>query len=255
MNPQDSELTMHDQHLLDLLVDGELDDAQRRELVAGLDHTPDGWRRCALAFLEAQSWGREMQAVVREPAQNTASTTAQPVIGQRAQASRNVRAVYLPLALAASLLVAFMLGLAVRPSANGGANDRLDSTNAAFVAAHDTDGSGLAEPGDRPLPDDKENDGLRTGRWGTVKLVIDTGPDGGPREVELPAVESDSWDESLLTSAPAMISPELKKVFERLGHQVRQERELVSFELDDGRQMIVPVDTVQFTPAANRVYQ
>jgi len=68
-------------------------------------------------------------------------------------------------------------------------------------------------------------------------------------------VESDSWDESLLTSAPAMISPELKKVFERLGHQVRQERELVSFELDDGRQMIVPVDTVQFTPAANRVYQ
>jgi len=57
----------HDQRLLDMLVDGELADDQRRELLVRLNETPDGWRRCALAFLEAQSWRREMGVVVREP--------------------------------------------------------------------------------------------------------------------------------------------------------------------------------------------
>ena len=40
----------------DRLVDGELSEEERRELLAGLDNEPGGWRRCALAFLEAQCW-------------------------------------------------------------------------------------------------------------------------------------------------------------------------------------------------------
>ena len=50
----------------DRLVDGELSEAKRRELLAGLDNEPGGWRRCALAFLEAQCWkqavGQALQA-------------------------------------------------------------------------------------------------------------------------------------------------------------------------------------------------
>jgi hypothetical protein len=45
-----------DDRLIDRLVDGELAEAQRRELLARLESEPDGWRSCALAFLEAQSW-------------------------------------------------------------------------------------------------------------------------------------------------------------------------------------------------------
>ena len=38
-----------------LLVDGVVSVADRRELLASLDDVPNGWRRCALAFLEAQT--------------------------------------------------------------------------------------------------------------------------------------------------------------------------------------------------------
>src|SRR5688500_12364420 len=60
--------TMDDQtQELDLLADGELGDDRRRELLSRLDEQPDGWRRCAMAFLEAQDWRREMPRAAREP--------------------------------------------------------------------------------------------------------------------------------------------------------------------------------------------
>lgn len=41
---------------LDLLVDGELPEDQRTELLMQLDQREDGWKHCALRFLETQSW-------------------------------------------------------------------------------------------------------------------------------------------------------------------------------------------------------
>ena len=49
--------------VLDRLIDGELDESQRRDLLRSLDHRPDGWRQCALAFLEAQSWGQTLKGL------------------------------------------------------------------------------------------------------------------------------------------------------------------------------------------------
>ena len=65
MNPIE-ETTMDDRNdrRLDLLVDGELDENDRRELLRGLDREPDGWRRCAMAFLEAQTWKQALGAIV-----------------------------------------------------------------------------------------------------------------------------------------------------------------------------------------------
>ncbi len=40
---------------LDRLVDGELSEEQRRELIARISDEPEGWKRCALAFLETQA--------------------------------------------------------------------------------------------------------------------------------------------------------------------------------------------------------
>ena len=54
---------------IDLLVDGELSEADRRALLLELEHDPDGWRRCALAFLEAQCWKAEMGQMARPAAQ------------------------------------------------------------------------------------------------------------------------------------------------------------------------------------------
>ena len=52
-----------DERLLDRLVDGELADDERRELLLQLEKNPDGWRRCALAFLEAQTWRQALAPV------------------------------------------------------------------------------------------------------------------------------------------------------------------------------------------------
>ena len=41
---------------LDLLVDGELSEDRRTELLTQLDQSADGWKHCALRFLETQSW-------------------------------------------------------------------------------------------------------------------------------------------------------------------------------------------------------
>ena len=64
----DEESITFDDVLFDRLVDGELSAAERRTLLASLDGRPSGWRRCALAFLEAQTWQDELGRLIREPA-------------------------------------------------------------------------------------------------------------------------------------------------------------------------------------------
>lgn len=48
--------------LVDLLVDGELPDAERRALLERLDATNGGWKLCAIAFLEAQTFRQAFRA-------------------------------------------------------------------------------------------------------------------------------------------------------------------------------------------------
>ncbi len=50
--------------LLDRLVDGELSDADYRITLHRLDEAPDGWRRCAVSFLEQQALRQELQQLL-----------------------------------------------------------------------------------------------------------------------------------------------------------------------------------------------
>jgi anti-sigma factor RsiW len=113
---------------IDRLVDGELSGNERRELLLRLESEPDGWRRCALAFLEAQSW--------RETFAAPASGADHPVVMPRAVHSvriRRWRYGAMLTALAASIAVAFAAGWALhqrpaleapdKPIANSGESD------------------------------------------------------------------------------------------------------------------------------------
>ncbi len=105
---------------IDLLVDGELDEASRRILLGRLDTEPDGWKRCGLAFLEAQAWRGAMapyrgiltHPVVRQSAGNPPSRTGAP--NRRRAPWRGVW-----IARAAMLCVAFGLGWLTRPTSSG----------------------------------------------------------------------------------------------------------------------------------------
>jgi hypothetical protein len=48
---------------LDRLVDGQLAPHEYRELLRQIDRDPDGWRQCALAFLQHQALEKEMKAM------------------------------------------------------------------------------------------------------------------------------------------------------------------------------------------------
>jgi anti-sigma factor RsiW len=92
-------------NLLDRLVDGELPDRERSALILQLETEPNGWRHCALAFLEAQSW---QQALAPMAAERAADPLA-PVQPRRRLAPRWRFAARLT-GLAASLLATFALG-------------------------------------------------------------------------------------------------------------------------------------------------
>ena len=96
-----------DDILLDRLVDGELSPAERRELLASLDGRPDGWRRCALAFLEAQTWRGELPQLVAEATSSPRQTSVEEV-PLEPEWTMNWYTI------AASLLFAFTMGLAFR---------------------------------------------------------------------------------------------------------------------------------------------
>ncbi len=89
---------------IDRLVDGELDPAARRDLLNRLDCSSDGWRLCALAFLEGQEFRVAARGWARE---HSASTLKATVTVRRRSSAR--------LAMAATLVgVAFLAGFAAR---------------------------------------------------------------------------------------------------------------------------------------------
>ncbi len=110
-----------DPELIDRLVDGELDPESRRALLLRLDAAPEGWRRCALAFLEAQEFGLAARAWTGEHAGPSS----------KAPARRTAHASPSRLAMAATVAaVAFFGGFAARgwaevPAVERGPSDRL----------------------------------------------------------------------------------------------------------------------------------
>ncbi len=87
--------------MIDRLVDGELSEADRRALLASFEADPSGWRRCAMAFLEAQAWRESLGTVAAHVAmQPPMLAPARPRFGFAKTG----------LAIAASVLVAFSVG-------------------------------------------------------------------------------------------------------------------------------------------------
>ena len=107
--PMPDEPPAVDDRTLDLLVDGELSPAARRELLIQLDRVPDGWRRCALAFLEAQSWREEFGSLSCPAASRPIAPAVRPA-GRRYLTRRNLGTA----AAMASFLLALVLSFQMR---------------------------------------------------------------------------------------------------------------------------------------------
>lgn len=108
-----SHSSFHDD--LDRLVDGTLDEASRRRLLERMEAEPDAWRRCALAFLEAQAWGQALGTLAAETIEAGARRDPHVSSDHAATAAPRRASVLRPLALAAALLLAFGLGRWLQP--------------------------------------------------------------------------------------------------------------------------------------------
>jgi hypothetical protein len=200
----------------DRLVDGELSASERRALVARIEASPDGWKRCALAFLEAQAW---REAFVEEPP---------PFRAVAASSQRSWKTPARWGMVAACIAFAFLGG---RMSFDDGARN----------------GELVQKKEPRPTMQQFVADtGVRTiGQvvWPSQGIVEVRGVPSMLITVYEGAGIDDRWCAALPSVLPDLVAKQL----ERQGCKVREERRLVPLALADGRRLALRVDQLHFT--------
>ena len=225
--------------VLDRLVDGELGPQERRQLLAAFDDEPAAWRNCALAFLESQSWRWQLTRLSSEP------ILAQVTLPEHEQVDKP-RANWMPwLAVAASLVLAFTLGLQVRRDPPGSV------PAAPLVTQRDAQKPELPnrmaknDPGaDSALPEPESPQSTQPESTDVPQtLTLTPLGDSGGQTIELPIVESDAT--ALADSDDStMLSQSMLQQFERDGFRVNRQQRYWPVELPDGRRVVVPVEEV-----------
>ena len=115
-----------DDRQIDRLVDGELAESEVRELLSRLDGDPHGWRRCAVAFLEAQAWRRELRLAADEPAAGVMTTPG--MAGRHTLGGRRASGMQKIAIVAVGLLIAFGTGWFMR-GPNPGSGESLSQNH------------------------------------------------------------------------------------------------------------------------------
>lgn len=225
--------------LIDRLVDGELEESERRTLLEQLDAQPEGWRRCALAFLEAQAWTRAFHSTA-EPAVISRSSVPTPGPGTSADDSRpwggphptrdRLRSVG---PLAAGVILAFAVGWFT-----GTASQRSTSTPTDLVVeGRSQSASPRTPPASSSRSDDPE-----------ARVQNDLEPRRIP--VAQSVLTGSPWT---AVSAP-VLPDQVRRQLERQGYRVEQRSGLVPLELSDGQRFGVPVDEVELRYVGDRTY-
>ncbi|NOX56518.1 MAG: hypothetical protein GXP27_19160 [Planctomycetes bacterium] len=254
---------------IDRLVDGELDEQHERALLARLDRTPDGWRRCALAFLEARAWRRDMGRLIQ------AAHTDDAALVRSRPARKPVWHTTRLLAVCASWLVAFGLGAGLMwltdasrsptPSSRTTIR-RAEPVAAAHTAQTPTSRSQRAETQDRqPGPvaarskqfDTAEDQAVKKtatpSEAGSLRLLVQH-RSGETEVLDVPVVDVLNAEE-LWRSQQRTAAERLRERLERLGHRVRTQRWLIPVPLRDGRQLVLPVEELDVQPTRFASYQ
>jgi hypothetical protein len=244
--------------LIDRIVDGGMTPAQLRRAVRELDSTPDGWRRCALSFLEAQAWGeafRNLDGTVlestRPPESSDCSAPAITSILRPDSTSGVISRRWIGDALAAGIaMIAFSLGWLGHGVRNPVQSDRPANPAELTAKADPAPEPPVAVASEPPAASDTPEPApfleLPRDRIPPVqevaRLRIGT---GDPYSSEVPILAGSGVNPRWLLQQPPPISDHERAIWERQGYQLDQRRRVVSVPLGDGRQAAVPVDQVQ----------
>jgi hypothetical protein len=227
----------------DRLVDGSLTFEERKALLARINAEPDGWRRCALAFLEAQAWREAIGTMTAPPSRSSRPLRERP----RASA----RSLLFPITLAASLIFAsFLLG---RLTVGTEAVPQDGVGNLASVRpSHPTEGGAPQADGLEAVAAPSHwGDGIQA--IGYLSMPMDAHPEAPV--VELPVLTGPGLDDRWLRDQPSFVPDEFRKSWEQLGYEVESQRRLVSVQIDEeGRYLTIPVDEVLFRSKDQMTY-
>lgn len=226
------------QHVLDRLIDGELGLQDRRMLLAALDDHPGAWRQCALAYIEAQTVSLQLSRMANEP------LVAQEASRSLAIApSRKGSWVAWPLALAASVLLAFVMGrqLAGRQT---GLPASVDTAAEDAISPSTQDGHTIAVAQSEADQTTEANDDSNQ-----------PPPGPGRGEYAIEQASADSESQALYAAGRTQaITGELAQQFQRDGFEVDRQQQFWPVELPDGSSVLVPVEEMHIqTPDVERL--
>jgi hypothetical protein len=237
-----------EQQWMDRLVDGELNESERLELLSRLDLEPGAWKRCAVTFLEAQMW----QSSFRFASNKGNERSLMP---GRAHAPRKLVPPVLYAAVAASLLTAFTLGwsLGGRQGASAFSNHMASNTGPATNALVPDSPSGNQASGIRP--NESEGPGFAEKTASEKDLVLAKGAssaDGSPTQAG--RAKEGTGGKSGKEVAKSGLALPVVRAWERRGYQIEKEPQFVSVTTKDGRKLAVPVDAVRLRFIGDRIY-
>lgn len=212
---------------LDRLADGELNRDECAALLASLDREDEGWKKCALALLESQTLRTELRGVISAP--STPPKIDTPGNSAAASPVRHFQTHWAQaLAVAACLGLAFWLG-----------RGSLTPSNDSMAVVEPRAGEAAPEP--------------ERSHQGRLTLVLD-GPDGRPREMELPVVDGSYVDPYAVLSRSMVIPPNVLEAIERSGHKIERRREFMRQSVDAEHEVVVPIDRLRVVPVSSPMY-
>lgn len=227
--------TTNDDNLdFDRLVDDELTPEERERLLASLDQQPEGWRRCALAFLEQQVWQREMKAFVAEVEQPSPSVLKNTAV---ASSERSFGGRWL--ALAAGLLLAFTAGWLVRPEVA-----RQNATQQ------------LATSDNQVEVESKEKPALAVIDDHDVVTLLVRDDQGQARRVRVPLIEM-ADDDLHSDKLVELVPDDYRQKLHRQGFDLRGRRRYAPLYFEQNEQLVptmVPVDDAYVVPVSRPVF-
>lgn len=215
-----------DDRKLDQLVDGELSQDEYRQLLVELDQAPEGWRRCAHAFLESQALGQALPLVMQAPPSRPQTELTPSAEATPSSGNLSFRRMEMLAAMAACVAVAFGLGWFVSdfgmPLGGMGQSDIADVQD---------------PPG--PLP----TDGLQqAAKPQFVYLNQWDGVNGSG--MPIPIDPTKKYDPKRAWDASWGMTPQQMQQLQKQGHQLETHNRMIPISMDNGDQVVVPMQEV-----------
>lgn len=248
--------------VLDRLVDGELSADEQRELLAALDEEPGGWRRCALAFVEAAVWRGALGDMTSPAMCEPHSRVSAMPVGRRAAELRAARSAWMyAAALAASVLLAFACGRHLAAPAREPIQPVAHSPAPAAHSPAPVAQLPVAPAPQGALPADSP---VVQAAWKRVQVKVGDAAAGQPDTVDVPCLDVSQWDTAALQASQlesqwlavqsSALPDELLQSLRETGYAVQTQRQWWPLDMGDGRRVVVPIEQVEVRYVGGQFY-